>query len=91
MTVFARFEQRDGGTSAASAARTADAVHVRVVGGGDAEVDDVREVFEVDTAGGNVGGDDHVDLTGTGALHYAVARGLIKPAVQGFDAPAACA
>jgi len=87
--MFARLENGDGGAGAAGAARAADAVHVRLVGGGNAEVDDVRKVFKVDAAGGDVGRHDGVDLAGAGALHDAVAGRLVKTAVKGLDAEAA--
>ena len=60
--VFARLGQRDGDAVAASAAGAADAVHVGLGRRGHVVVDDVREVLDVEAAGGDVGGDQHIGL-----------------------------
>lgn len=58
MAVFARFKNGDCRTSAACTARSADAMHVGFIGRRDAEIDDVRQVFQIDAASGNIGGDN---------------------------------
>ena len=89
MTVFAGLEDADCGAGATGTAGTADTVDVGLVRGGDTEVDHMREVFKVDTAGGHVSGDNRFDLTGAGALHHTVAGRLIETAVKGFNTVAA--
>src|SRR5436305_1553862 len=46
----------------AGAARPAHAMHVRVAVAGSVEVDHVRDVLDVDSAGGHVGGHERVGL-----------------------------
>ena len=89
MAVFARFKNGDCCTSAACTARSADAMHVGFIGRWDTEIDDVRQVFQIDAASGNVGGDNRINLAGSGITHNAVTSGLIKAAVQCLDAVAA--
>ena len=50
-------DERDGDAGFACAAGAADAVHVGLLVLGDLVVDDVRDVVDVDAAGGDVGGD----------------------------------
>ena len=89
MAVFARFKNGDCRTSAACTARSADAMHVGFIGRRDAEIDDVRQVFQIDAASGNIGGDNRINLAGSGITHNAVTSWLIKAAVQRLDAVAA--
>ena len=55
-------DEGDRDTGAAGAAGAADAVHVGLLVLGALVVDDVGDVVDVDTAGGDIGGDEHVDL-----------------------------
>ena len=71
MAVFARFKNGDCCTSAACTARSADAMHVGFIGRWDTEIDDVRQVFQIDAASGNVGGDNRINLAGSGITHNA--------------------
>ena len=51
-------QERDGGTVLAGAPRTTDAVSIVFNRLGHVVVDDERDVFDVDTATGDVGGDE---------------------------------
>ncbi len=71
------------------AAGAADAVHVGLLVLGDLVVDDVGDVVDVDAAGGDVGGDQHVDVAGAERLERLLAGGLAQVAVHGADLEAA--
>ena len=89
LPVLARLGQRDGDALAARPADAADPVDVRLGLGGDVEVDDVREVLDVEPARGDVGGDQEVGRLAAELLHHAIALLLRHPAVQGLGAVAA--
>ena len=87
--VLARGDERDRLAAATGAARAADAVHVGLGVGGDVVVDHVADPLDVETAGGDVGGDEDVELAlaqlvdGALALHLgdvAVDRRRREPA-----------
>ena len=75
--VFADEGHRDSGATGAAGA--SDAVDVGLVIGGCVEVDDVRDARHVDPAGGHIGGDEHVDLSGLEAAQcrLTLALGLV--------------
>src|SRR5690606_23885283 len=82
--VFPRQEgHRDAG--GAGAAGAADPVHVRLGLFGGVVVDDVRDVGDVDAAGGDVGGDEHVDLAGAERPQGPLAGVLAQVAVDRSD------
>jgi hypothetical protein len=89
LPVLARLRERDGDALAPRAARPPDAVHVDVRGRRDVVVDDVREVADVEAAGGDVCRDDELQRAGAQLLHHAVALRLRDAAVQSLDAQAA--
>ena len=68
---------------APGAAGAADAVHVGLLVLGALVVDDVRDVVDVDAAGGDVGGDQHVDLAGAERAQRLLARALAEVTVHG--------
>src|SRR5690606_27316261 len=72
------------------AAGTADAVHVgfRVVR--DVVVDDVGDARDVQTAGGDVGGDDQIERAALELFDYAFAQLLGHVTVQRTNGVAAC-
>src|SRR5262249_35035061 len=70
-------------------AGTADAVHVGVGVFGTVIVDDMRHAGDVQTAGGDVGGDQHVDLSGTECAEGPLAGALAQVTVYGGDSEAA--
>ena len=61
---LARGDERDRVAAAAGPAGAADAVHVGLGVGGDVVVDDVADPLDVEAAGGDVGGDEDVELAG---------------------------
>ena len=73
---------------AAGAAGAADAVDVALAVLGRVEVDDVRDAVDVDAAGGDVGGDQDVDVPGleAGQGLLALALGLVAVHRDGLDA-----
>jgi hypothetical protein len=87
--VLARLGERDRHALAAGPADPADAVHVRLRRRRDVVVDDVREVLDVEPAGGDVGGDEQVGRPGAEPAHHPVALLLAHPAVQRLGAVAA--
>ena len=87
--VLARLGERDRDALASRAPRPADAVDVGVGRRGDVEVDDVREVLDVEPARGDVGRDEEVGGPLAEAAHDAVALLLREPAVQRLRAVAA--
>ena len=86
--VLARLGERDGGAAAPGAPGPADAVDVRFGGGRHVVVDDVRQLFDVEAARRDVGGDEQVGLAVAEAAHHAVALPLLHAAVQRLGAVA---
>ena len=82
-------DQGDRDTGLACAAGAPDAVHVGLLVLGDLVVDDVGDVVDVDAAGGDVGGDEHVDVAGAERLERLLAGGLSQVAVHRADLEAA--
>ena len=80
--MFARLGQRDGDTLTAGAAGSADPMHVRLGGTGDVVVDNVRHVLDVESARGDVGGDEQIGGVGAELLHDAIALLLTETTVQ---------
>ena len=64
------------------AAGAADAVHVGLGVGRDVVVDDVADPLDVEAAGGDVGGDQDVELAGLELVDRALALGLGDVAVD---------
>ena len=60
-------------------------MHVGLLVLGALVVDDVGDVVDVDAAGRDVGGDEHVDLAGAERLQRLLAGGLAQVAVHGAD------
>ena len=79
---LARRHERDRVTAAARAAGAADAVHVGLGVGGDVVVDDVADPLDVEAAGGDVGGDQDVELARLQLVDRALALGLGDVAVD---------
>ena len=86
---FVPVDQCHGHTGLAGPAGPADAVHVGLLVFGDLIVDDVGDVVDVDAAGGDVGGDQHVDLTGAEGFERLLPGDLAEVAVDGADFEAA--
>ena len=78
-------DECDGDAGATGATRATDAVHVGLVVVGALVVDDVRDVVDVDAACCDVGGDEHVDLSGAELLECLLACHLTEVAVDGAD------
>src|SRR5258708_3780024 len=78
-----RFDEREGVALLAGATCPTDAVDVIVVGFRRREVDDVGDVADVNTAGGDVCGDEDVDLVGLEASQGALTLALRFAAVDG--------
>src|SRR5690606_11266329 len=79
---FARSDEQDRLARAAGTAGATDAMHVRLDVGRQVVVDHVADAVDVETAGGDVGGDDDVEVAGTQALHRLFAQRLGHVAVQ---------
>jgi hypothetical protein len=60
--LLAAGDQRDRGAFSAGARGAADAVHIGLGHVGQVEIDDVGDTVDIDTAGGDVGGDQRADL-----------------------------
>ena len=75
-------DQRDGHAVAVGTGRTADTVDVVLGVAGHVEVDDHRDVVDVDAAGDDVGGDDDVELAALELEHHLVALGLVEVGVH---------
>ena len=73
----------------AGPAGAADAVHVGLLVLGALVVDDVGDAVDVDAAGGDVGGDQHVDLAGAERPQRLLAGALAEVAVHGGGGEAA--
>ena len=88
-TALAGLGERDRHALATGATHTADAVHVGLGGARHVVVDDVRELVDVEAAGGDVG--RHEQLGGAGAepAHDPVALLLVHAAVERLGAVAA--
>ena len=86
---FVPVDQCHGHTGLAGPAGPADAVYVGLLVFGDLIVDDVGDVVDVDAAGGDVGGDQHVDLTGAEGFERLLPCDLAEVAVDGADFEAA--
>ena len=71
--VLARLDERDRDALAPGPARPADAMDVRLGVRRDVVVHDVRDVIDVETAGGDVGRDEDVEGALAEAAHHAVA------------------
>src|SRR5262249_35162274 len=78
---------RDAGRT--GPAGTADAVHVGVGVFGTVVVDDMRHAGDVQAAGGDVGGDQYVDLPGTERAEGPLTGALAQVTVYGGDGEAA--
>ena len=83
-----RADQRQRGALLARAAGAAGAVDVDLGRVGEAEVDDVRQLGDVDAARGDVGGDQELEVLVAHALHHALAIRLrqIRRQRLGVDA-----
>ena len=79
---LARGDERDRVAGAAGAAGAADAVHVGLGVGGDVVVDDVADPLDVEAAGGDVGGDEDVELAVAQLVDGALALRLDDVAVD---------
>ena len=86
--MLARLGQGDGRALPSGAARTPDAVHVRLGVRRQIVVDDVRDVPDVEPARRHVGGDEQVGRGRSDALHDRVALALLHAAVQCLGAVA---
>ena len=82
-------DERDRDARGAGAAGAADAVHVGLVVLGAGVVDDVGDAGDVDAAGGDVGGDQHLQLVLAEPGQRLLARDLGHVAVQGVALEAA--
>ena len=82
-------DEGDGDTGVARAAGAADAVQVGLLVLGALVVDDVRDVLDVDAAGGDVGGDEDVDLAVAEGAQRLLAGALAQVAVDGGGGEAA--
>ena len=80
--LLARLGQGDGDAFAAGPAHAPDAVHVRLRRAGHVVVHHVRELVDVETAGGHVGGHEQVDGPAAQPGHDPVALLLVHSAVQ---------
>ena len=87
--MFARLRKRDRDAALARATGPADAMDVRVGRGRNVEVDDVRDVFDIESARGHVGRDQYVRGPGPEAVEHAIPLFLREPAVQRFGLIAA--
>ena len=87
--VLARLGQRDGDALPPGAADPADPVHVELRRRRDVVVDDVGQLLDVQTAGGDVGGDEQVRRPAAEPAHHPVALLLAHAAVQRLGAIAA--
>src|SRR5690625_4965854 len=76
-------DEGDRGARLPGPAGTSDAVQVGLLVLGALVVDDVGDVLDVDAAGGDVGGDEHVDLTGAEGAQRLLPRPLAEVAVDG--------
>ena len=65
---FVGADQRDGFAGGAGAAGAADAVDVVFGDDGQVEIDDLRQVVDVQPAGGDVGGNQNLHFTGLEAF-----------------------
>ena len=81
---FVGADQRDGFTGGAGAAGAADAVDVVFGDDGQVEIDDLRQVVDVQPAGGDVGGDEDLHFAGLEAFQGAQAGRLRFVAVDGI-------
>ena len=79
---LARGDERDRVAAAAGPAGAADPVHVGLGVGRDVVVDDVADPLDVEAAGGDVGGDQDVELAGLELVDGALALGLGDVAVD---------
>src|SRR5699024_1712061 len=77
--------QDDRHPAAPCPASAADAVHVGLLVVGALVVDDVGDIVDVDTAGGHVGGDQHVVLPAAERLEGLLAGALAQITVDGAD------
>ena len=82
-------DEGDRDARGAGAAGAADAVHVGLVVLGAGVVDDVGDAGDVDAAGGDVGGDQHLQLVLAEPGQRLLARDLRHVAVQGVGLEAA--
>ena len=87
--VLARLDERDRHALAAGAPGPPDAMDVGVGVGRDVVVDDVRDVLDVEAAGGDVRRDQHVQRAVAEAAHHPVAALLGQAAVEGAGVMAA--
>ncbi len=77
-----RGDQGEGVTGAFGAAGAPDAVDVIVGGGGHIVIDDVRDAFHIQAAGGDVGGNHHLVMAALEASQRRLALTLRTVAVQ---------
>ena len=78
-------DQRHGDTGPSGAPRAADAVHVGLLVVGALVVDDVGDVVDVDSSGGDIGGDEYVDAPLAEGSQGLLARDLSEVSVNGAD------
>jgi hypothetical protein len=76
-------DEGDRDTGVPGAAGAADAVQVGLLVLGALVVDDVRDVLDVDAAGGDVGGDEDIDLAVAEGAQRLLAGALAEVAVDG--------
>ena len=79
----ARMEEEDRVAAAAGPSRPADPVNVAFAVGGKVVVDNMADPLHVQAAGGDVGGDDHVDLARSQVVDDPLALVLRDVAAQG--------
>jgi hypothetical protein len=79
---FAAGDERDGAATAAGAPGPADAMDVILDVVGKIVIEDHLDVVDVDAAGGDVGGDQELEVGFSEFVHDAVALGLAHIAVQ---------
>ena len=91
-TAVIRGNKRIGAALTLGTTGTADPVSIGVRRGGHVKVDDMRDLFNVETAGGDIGGDEDIETLGTEAIESALAlvlrhiplqrHGLVTSAVK---------
>ena len=88
-SLFARLGESDGRSFASGSSDATDAMHVRLGCRRDVVVDDVSEMFDVETAGGHVGGDEQLGRSSSHSRHHAITCLLIHTTVKCFGSIAA--
>ena len=77
--------ERDGRACLAGAARTADTMDIAAGVKGQVVVENVRDIVNIQTTGGHVGGDENVDFAAAEGRHDAGALSLLHVAVEAVD------